>query len=117
MENLSFMLFGKPDENDNENLEKLNSLLGQFGFNCEFTQTDSEYNFLKINYDTENIKKIRSRGAGRPQKVIESVLISDIKERMKLETAEEIASSLGLSRSTFFRKLKWAEEHDSDYFV
>lgn len=117
MENLFFMLAMEPDETDKESLEKLNTLLSRLNINFEFRKV-KENHFLKINYDTDDVQRIFSRGAGRPQKFVPSApTVAEIRERMKTETAEDVAKSLGLSRSTFFRKLKWAEENDMDYFV
>lgn len=71
-----------------------------------------KFSVIKINFDTQKINQVLSRNAGRPVSVIDSYhTVSEIRKRLHTETAEEIAESLGISRSTLFRKLKKAEQN------
>lgn len=104
-----------PDEANNERLEELNQLLNSLGVKFETKESDN-FPLLAITYDPEKIRKKLSRGAGaKPKFMDRTVLVDDIKHRMENETADEIAKSLGVSRSTLFRKLKHAEEAGFDY--
>lgn len=110
MENLDFMLFSQPSQEEEKNIEKLNEFLTKLNATAEFHKVN-EFYFLRINYDTDDIQRICSRNAGR-HRVMPNDYISpaEIRERMKTEKAEDIALELGISRSTLFRKLKQAEE-------
>lgn len=117
MESLDFMLYSVPDDDEKKNLEKLNELLSKLNASAEFRKV-KDYCFLRIAYDTNDVQKICSRGAGRPKKYLNSIsTVEEVRERMKNETAEDIAESLGISRSTFFRKLKEIEKNGGEYFI
>jgi transcriptional regulator of acetoin/glycerol metabolism len=61
------------------------------------------------------VKKRISRNAGRKIKyVYKETTVAEVRTRMHTEPAEQIAKDLGLSRSTLFRKLKYAEENGND---
>lgn len=66
--------------------------------------------------DTDVFYKTKTRLAGRKLKPIKKdgfiadVSVEEIEQRMAKETADEIAASLGISRSTLFRRLKFARE-------
>lgn len=70
--------------------------------------------------DDEKFHRAKTRLAGRKLKPVKSggyivnVTVMEIEERMKSETANEIAASLGISRATLFRRLKFAREFGID---
>lgn len=103
----------KYQSNNLEELCEINSLLCNHGISIEVKQYENGKGIL-IKYDTEQIKEKLHRNAGRNKKqCLLDVEVKDIRERMnKGESAEMIASELGISRSTLFRKLKYAKEHD-----
>ena len=88
---------------------ELNEILNGIGISFEI-----EDQSLSIKYDTEIIWKKINRNAGSKRKYIGYFRADDIRRRMSFETAEEIAASLGISRSTLFRRLKKAEEQGED---
>ena len=87
-------------------IEEFNRVFQKSGVILE-VENINNLNVLKINYDTEKNK----RGAGRKQKFIQGTYtLSDIEQMLKKTSAEEVAMKLGISRATFFRKLKRSRE-------
>ena len=104
------------DEHQSESFEKvdeLSEILSHIGVSIEIKNSNAG-NYIEFNYDMEKINKKLKRHAGRKKaRCAMSIETKDVRERMdKGESAERIASELGISRSTLFRKLKYAEEHD-----
>ena len=66
--------------------------------------------------DNDQLYKEKTRLAGRKLKpmkqngFIVDITLSEVEQRMAKESAEEIAASLGVSRSTLFRRMKFARE-------
>lgn len=112
---LLFSLALEPTEKDKNNLAELNELLAKSDISIDLLK--NEYGtYLIINCDTDEVKKKLSRNAGRPQKSHSTISVSEVEERMaKGESAEDIASELGISRSTLFRRLKKAKEWNELY--
>lgn len=87
-------------------IEEFNRVFQKSGVILE-VENINNLNVLKINYDTEKNK----RGAGRKQKFVQGTYtLSDIERMLKETNAEEVAMKLGISRATFFRKLKKSRE-------
>lgn len=87
-------------------IEEFNRVFQKSGVILE-VENINNLNVLKINYDTEKNK----RGAGRKQKFVQGTYtLSDIEQMLKKTSAEEVAMKLGISRATFFRKLKRSRE-------
>jgi transcriptional regulator of acetoin/glycerol metabolism len=91
-------------------LEILNDILKNVGADASFEKEQSGENFLKIRYDKETIRKIKSRKAGA--KSIKLKRKISIKE---VEKWKEVAEELGVSRSTLFRRIKEAKKQGVDY--
>ena len=107
----------KPQESDNEGLQTLNDLLGDLGVHFVVKEWDGA-TLLTIDYDPDVLNRKLKRNAGAKRKYISrSVPVAEIRSRMETETAEQIAKSLGISRPTLFRKLKYAEEWGYDYIM
>lgn len=63
--------------------------------------------FLDFNYDTDVVKKKATRNAGRKEIFPkEAITLGEVKEMKKSMSNDQIAITLGLSRATFYRKLK-----------
>ena len=63
-----------------------------------------------FDYDISDIREKLGRGAGAKPKNLNDITAQDVRDRMASgETAEQIAKSLGITRSTLFRRLKKAE--------
>ena len=87
-------------------IEEFNRVFQKSGVILE-VENINNLNVLKINYDTEKNK----RGAGRKQKFVQGTYtLSNIEQMLKKTSAEEVAMKLGISRATFFRKLKRSRE-------
>lgn len=112
---LLFSLAVEPTEKDKKNLAELNELLAKSDISIDILK--NEYGtHLIINCDTDEVKKKLSRNAGRRKKSHSAILVSEIEERMaKGESADDIASELGISRSTLFRRLKESKEWNELY--
>lgn len=75
---------------------------------------DATAECLKFNYETSCVEKKRTRGAGRNRVVTDiTYTVKDVKELCKNHSKHEICEILGVSRATFYRRLKEAE-HKSD---
>jgi len=111
-----FSLFCEP--NEGRNFEVLKELLSSAGvlFEIQKREEGSPIPYeLRIEYDESQLRKSMTRNAGAGRKFANrTISLEEIEKRLKNETAEEIAESLGLSRATFFRKLKEAREYNRD---
>ena len=110
-------LNSEPSEFDADRFQILNELVGGLGIKFDVVEKQNTH-LLKISYDRDVVKKKVKRNAGAKRKYISrSVPVAEIRSRMETETAEQIAKSLGISRPTLFRKLKYAEEWGYDYIM
>lgn len=115
---ITFFLAMKPDEIYAEKIDVLNELVGGLGIGFEVVDRGEGDFRLKVLYDEAEVRKKIKRNAGAKRKYISrSVPVAEIRSRMETETAEQIAKSLGISRPTLFRKLKYAEEWGYDYIM
>jgi len=98
-----------------DNINELAELLDQIGIKITIKEHDTSRKSIKFNYDINEVEKKLKRNAGRKRAYcLLDITVEEVRERMqKGESAEMIASELGISRSTLFRKLKYAEEHDT----
>ena len=85
-------------------LEILNDILKNVGADASFEKEQSGENFLKIRYDKETIRKIKSRKAGA----------KSIKLKRKI-SIKEVEKWIDVSRSTLFRRIKEAKKQGVDY--
>ena len=91
-------------------LEILNDILKNVGADASFEKEQSGENFLKIRYDKETIRKIKSRKAGAKSiKLKRKISIKEVEKWIDVTTAKEVAEELGVSRSTLFRRIKSRE--------
>jgi len=90
-------------------LQKLNEVLGS----AAVTLTADEYSELKILIDLDKFQSVTTRRAGRRKKKT-NVLYEQILEYSKTHTAMETAAWLGLTRQTYYRKLKQHRENGDD---
>lgn len=97
-------------------LEILNDILKNVGADVSFEKEQSGENFLKIRYDKETIRKIKSRKAGAKSiKLKRKISIKEVEKWIDVTTAKEVAEELGVSRSTLFRRIKEAKKQGVNY--
>lgn len=97
----------------NEFVEDLGGILNSIGIELHL----SENGTMIARYDLPNVRKLLWRGAGAHRKVAKKTMeVAEVKLLMNSgETAERLAEDLGISRRTFFRRLKSAEENGYKY--
>ena len=102
-----------------EQIEEVNEVLKKIDVKLELEQKNNDIVF-KFFYNLEKMKRIITRNAtGRKKKVPNAnaqYTSDDIRQMMKTKTADELAKQFGLSRMTFFRKLKQAEQREDKLF-
>jgi len=115
MEIYSFLL-RKMHGNDEE-IMKLSKALKSFGVQVKFEDTsfmdEDDYGRLTFVFEESELEQKRTRNAGIKVKYSEDAYdetYGSILKRLKSETQESVAKSLGMSRMTLYRKLKKAEE-------
>ena len=90
-------------------LQELNKQLEKAGVKL----TADEYTYLTIDIDQEKFNSVTKRKAGRRKKKT-SVLYEQVMEYAKTHTSMETAEWLGLTRQTYYRKLKEHRENNHD---
>ena len=108
----------KLDERENKSsVELLQSVLKELKVDTEFDEVKRE---LKFSFDTELIKKLRTRNAGAKVKELNDLYsMREIEEMQKTMTGTEIAKTIGISRALYFKRLKEHRElgyNESDLF-
>lgn len=106
----------KVEEEEEKEFEKLRELLYLLKIDCH-TEYEDEDKYLEINYDIHKVFKKLNRSSGRKKTRMNCIALTveEVKERIKSETAEEVAKSLGVSRRTLFRRISEAEKHGDKY--
>lgn len=90
-----------PESEELKKIDKFNEIFAKTGVYLEIKKFKNEY--IQINFDTEKNK----RGAGRRQKNVKgSYTLEEVEKMLAERGADETAKVLGVSRATFFRKLK-----------
>lgn len=96
-------------------LRKLKILLEKVGADIEITSPDTvsgKYR-VKINFDTAVVRRKTKREAGR--KKIKTELyytIAEVKEKVKKEGLETVLKDLGISESTYFRRMRYYKNNN-----
>ena len=90
-------------------LQDLNAELSKAGI----TLTADEYTYLNIDIDQDKLTVLTTRKAGRKKKR-SGVLYEQVMEYAKTHTSMEVAEWLGLTRQTYYRKLKAHRESNHD---
>ena len=98
--------------NNPQDLRRLNEILSDFAVHINAKDHT-------VSLDAEYLDLLRTRNAGRPYAILKEngylahITKGEVKARMATQTAAEIATSLGISRRTLFRRMKECEK-DSD---
>lgn len=104
---ISFML----DSTDHsKEIDKLHKLLENTGAEAKIITKkigDNKFSYLNIVYDDEIVKVKKKRNAGRHYiGYLGRYTVENIKTMQETMTNKEIASILGISERTFYRRLK-----------
>lgn len=108
----------KLDESENEkSVEILQAILQELKVETEF---DKDSHYMKFSFDTEVLKKFRTRNAGAKIKELNDLYsMKEIEQMQKTMTGEQIANTIGISRALYFKRLKEHREkgyRESDLF-
>ena len=97
-------------------IDKLKSILAESGIEVEY---DGIKKSLIFNYETNEVRKKRTRNAGRKRKADELHLtVKDIREMMSKKRPEEIYRTLGISKATYYRRVAQMDEKgDLEWFL
>lgn len=116
MDNILFEIKITDSCEEIKKLEALNDVLKNVGAYASFEKKQFGENFLKICYDKEYIKRMKSRKAGaKPIQLKRKISIKEVEKWIDVTTAKEVAEELGVSRSTLFRRIKEAKKQGVDY--
>lgn len=86
-------------------LQELNAKLQTVGI----VLSADDYTILKLDLNEEKFQSVTMRRAGRKKKNANKML-DEIHEYLKTHTMQECADWLGISRQTFYRKMKAHKE-------
>lgn len=117
-EDIMLYLSKKPTKEELEFLDKINRIMRKCGCFVHFYDSskirtmskDESFICLSINKELAH----NSRGAGRRKKYVGRIKVGDVRKMMETKSADEVAAELGVSRSTFFRRIKGKD--DNRYF-
>lgn len=88
----------------------LGTLLNEISVSMTMQEDGNGEKSIEIKYDTAKGRENWGRGAGPKPKDLNDITAQEVRNRMASgETAEQIAKSLGITRSTLFRRLKKAK--------
>lgn len=90
-------------------LQELNTELSKAGISL----SANEYTYLSIDIDLDKMTVLTTRKAGRKRKKT-GILYEQVMEYAKTHTSMEVAEWLGLTRQTYYRKLKTHREGNHD---
>lgn len=110
--------FNLHDNNNGDGIKTLQDLLDGTGMEAKIIDKkigNQNISILSIFYDTDIIKTKKKRNAGRPYTGhLGRYTCDDIKKMQKTMTNKEIASLLGVSERTFYRRLKENSVHQNN---
>lgn len=101
-------------ENDDEQVEKLNSLLNLFGGKAEIRQS-LDRTRLVLSYDEEKLQKWTTRNAGRVGKYY-NISVEEVRKMIASLGAEQAAAKLGMTKQGMYKRLKRCGENGTEMF-
>lgn len=115
-----FVLQDKSDK-CNKDISELNEILNNIGVSFE-VQTINGSDLFTVKVDHEKLNKFKTRNAGRGQsdeyrkKIKEcKYTVGDIKEMKKSMKHDDIIKLIGISRASYFRAWKDAQDSPDSY--
>lgn len=109
-EGVKLVVYANYISGDVNAVSQLNKTLGKYGLRIEIDDVDNKEKRVTINLDTRMFKQKTSRGAGAKYKHVGVDLqLEDLKARIEAEGAQAVADSIGVSRSTLFRRIRNCE--------
>lgn len=117
MTETKLFLLDMVNDETKEDVSELKEILEKIGMTLSIQKSeDGERDFLMFNYDPENVLAKFSRNAGRKQAMTEGYLtFEDIKNMQKEMNNEEIIKKIGISKATFYRRLKECKSQIEQY--
>ncbi len=98
-----------------EAVSELNERLNDYGFSINLENVESGEQCVSINFDTQTFKAKTSRRAGQKPKCLgRKYELDELKKKIARLGAEEVANAIGVSRSTLYRRMKEAENVNSN---
>jgi len=99
-----------------EKTEMLSRILQGTGIDVNY---DSATESLTFNYETNCVEKKKTRCAGRNRIAADiTYTVKDVRELCKKHPAKEVYELLGISKATFYRRLKESErKSDNSSFL
>lgn len=77
-----------------------------------------DWKIFSFCWEDQEVEKAITRNAGAHKKYLRKrISVEEVRKRIQESNAEQVAFELGISRSTLFRKLKYAEENGEDTLV
>ncbi|MBR5583730.1 MAG: hypothetical protein IKW21_04310 [Lachnospiraceae bacterium] len=106
---------GKMALDRQEDLQELKEILNRAGVQFVCTQGEDKHVIMFFRWSKYMVDRKQTRNAGA-RKVYpnKDITVLEVRERMKTESADDIAKSLGISRATLFRRLKAAEKSQKE---
>ncbi len=97
-------------------INRLRDVLAVSGIELEYFPVQ---NSIKFNFDTSAVQEKATRHAGRKRKTDDLRLtVGEVKEMLQRSGPKEIWEMLGISKATFYRRMKQMEEKsDNDWFM
>lgn len=95
-------------DEDYSNIKLINSLFENLNATAKLI-ANKQSNFLKVDYDTDEVKYKVKRNAGRKKehfKRLENITYGQLKTMLAEDTQDNVAYHLNISRSTLCRLLK-----------
>lgn len=112
----SYILKIKNTPDTEQVINRLRDVLLLSGIEIEYFPVQ---NSLKFNFDTSAVQDRATRHAGRKKKMDDlGLTVGEIKEMLQNSHPQEIWKLLGISKATFYRRMKQMEEKsDNDWFM
>lgn len=109
-EEVKLVIYASYISGDVDAVSQLNKTLGEYGLRVEIDDAGNKEKCVTINLDTRTLKQKTSRGAGAKYKYVGvDISLEDLKARIDAEGAQAVADSIGVSRSTLFRRIRNCE--------
>lgn len=101
------------DDQTRDEILELKMILDKLWIRVDLSENDCGA-CLSINYDMQDVEKKQSRNAGRKLIDLGGVTVGDVRRMQETMSVCEMCNKLGISRATYFRRLKMHEHSVND---